>query len=182
MDARKIKIRIGSHDIELEGVSKEESDERLALFKELVLATSVGNNASAANQKPAGNEPNRDPANADTPPPAVDSAVASIFKVEGKTVSLITPPQGQGREGDVFLLLLWGHKLLRQTDWVLVGDVKAGLIDSGCRVDLVDNITATVSAELFQKKGARRGKQFRLLNQGVKKAEALVQEILTSIS
>jgi hypothetical protein len=181
VDPRKTRIEIGSHKIELEGVSKEESDERLALFRELVLASS-GNTTAAARQKLASNElADRKVTDADTPP-AVDDAVASIFKVEGKTVSLVNPPQGEDREGDAFLLLLLGHKLLRQRDWVLVGDVKAGLIDSGFRVGLVDNITGTVSAELFQKKGERRGKQFRLLNQGVKKAETLVQEILTATS
>jgi hypothetical protein len=114
--------------------------------------------------------------------PQVDNALAPIFKVEGKTVSLVTPPQGQNREGDAFLLLLLGHRIMRDCDWVLVGDVKAGLIDSGFSVSLVDSITGTVAGELYMKKGLKRGKQFRLTNPGVQRAQGLAEEILASIS
>jgi len=179
MDAHRIKIEIGSHKLDAETSSKEEMDERIAVFKELVLAT--GGKAPPPSLRVIPEHAPKDEETAETRA-SLDHPHAQLFKIEGKTVSLITPPRGQGREGDAFLLVLWGQKLLRGCDWVLVGHVKAGLTDSGFRVDLVDNITRTVSSEFFQKKGERRGKQFRLLNPGLRKAQELAEEIVTSIS
>lgn len=181
MDSDRIKIRIGQHELEVEG-SEEAVDRRLAIFKELVERTAVAT-TNPAQSKPAGIQtPKREQSETSTEAPSIDNPLASLFKVEGKTVSLITPPQGQGREGDAFLLLLLGHRIMRASDWVLVGDVKAGLIDSGFSVTLVDTITGTVAGELYMKKGLKRGKQFRLTNPGLQKAQALAEEVLASIS
>lgn len=182
MDARKLRIRVGSHEIEIEGASKEEIDERLAVFKELVLAASVVSqkpNTGKTETVKAKAQHSETTAGSDG---SVDHPLAAIFKVEGKTVSLVTPPQGQDREGDAFLLLLLGHRIVRASDWVLVGDLKAGLIDSGFSVDQMDTITGSVTSELYMKKGLRRGKQFRLTNPGAQKAQALAEEILGNIS
>ncbi len=181
MDAHKVKIRIGQHEFEAEG-SEDAVDRRLAIFKELVERTGEPTPASAQTRSAGIQIPKREQSDTSVEAATVDNPLASLFKIEGKTVSLVTPPQGQGREGDAFLLLLLGHRIMRAADWVLVGDVKAGLIDSGFSVTLVDTITGTVAGELYMRKGQKRGKQFRLTNPGLLKAQALAEEVLASIS
>lgn len=180
MDTRRIKIEIGPHKIEAEGLSKEESDERLALFKELVLA-SLGKSIEPS----PGQRPDRKTKGKQNAPETVTQStdpLAELFTREDTVVSLTDPPQGQNRAADGFLLVLLGQRLMRDCEWAGVSDVKSGLNHSGISVDRVDTVTATVSTDLYMKRGERRASQFKLTNPGIQKARELAEAILAKIS
>jgi hypothetical protein len=180
MDARRIKIEIGPHKIEAEGLSKEKSDERLALFKELVLA-SLGQSAEPSSDHKPDRKTKGKQGAPETHPQSSDP-LAQLFKREDTIVSLTDPPQGQNRAADGFLLVLLGQKIMRDCEWAGVSDVKSGLNHSGISVDRVDTVTTTVSADLYMKRGERRASQFKLTNPGVQKARELAEAILAKIS
>jgi hypothetical protein len=181
MDVRKIKIEIGSHKIEAEGLSKEESDERLSLFKELVLASLGRAPQVATNHAPDRKREKTDP-NPSEAPIKTDDPLAPLFRAQDRVVSLTNPPQGQNRAGDGFLLILLGQRILRNREWVSVSDLKNGLTNSGIPVDRIDAITATLSTEDYMKRGERRHKDYRLTNPGEQKAKQIGEEILKKIS
>ena len=109
-----------------------------------------------------------------------DSALAILFQVAPQTqrLSLRQPPTGRFPEADAVLLLLFGHKRMREEEDVPVTVLTEALKQSGCPVKRLDRIlTIYTKDHSVLRSGRGKGGKYRLTNLGLKKAEALVQHL-----
>jgi len=181
MDSSKIKIQIGDFHLETEG-SEAAIEKRLSIFKELVqIASKTGSTASEHSarrirelKEPAlGKHDER--SNQGEP----SSPLRKLFKADARVVTLEMTPQGGNREGDAFLLLLLGHKILRGEELIPVGELLEGVKRSGFgSIKRIDGITARLATDFWNKVGERRAGKFRLTVPGEKRARDLAQELV----
>jgi hypothetical protein len=109
-----------------------------------------------------------------------DSNLSTLFRTSPQTQSLTLrqPPGGRSPEADAVLLLLFGHKQLRDEDEVPVTVLTEALKQSGCPVKRLDRILMSYTKDhSVVRTGRGKGGKYRLTNPGLKKAEALVQEL-----
>jgi hypothetical protein len=105
-----------------------------------------------------------------------DVDLAKLFRVSPQTqlLSLRQPPGGQYPEADAVLLLLLGHKRLRNEEDVPVTVLTEALKQSGCRVKRLDRIlTVYAKDHSVVRSGRGKGGKYRLTNLGLKKAELM---------
>lgn len=108
------------------------------------------------------------------------SPLSTLFQVAPQTrrLSLRQPPTGSFPEADAVLLLLFGHKRIREEEEVPVTVLTEALKQSGCPVKRLDRIlTIYTKDHSVLRSGRGKGGKYRLTNLGLKKAEALVQEL-----
>jgi hypothetical protein len=176
----KIKIQIGDYHLETEG-SEAAIEKRLSIFKDLVqIASKAG---VIASEHPARrlHEPKDTTGKHDEKPAPGEpsSPLRKLFKADGRIVTLEMTPQGGNREGDAFLLLLLGHKILRGEELIPVGELLEGVKRSGfSSIKRMDEITAKLATDFWNKVGERRAGKFRLTVPGDKKARELAQELV----
>ncbi|MDQ6735488.1 MAG: hypothetical protein M3Z35_15450 [Nitrospirota bacterium] len=106
-----------------------------------------------------------------------DVDLAKLFRVSPQTqlLSLRQPPGGKYPEADAVLLLLLGHKRLRNEEDVPVTVLTEALKQSGCRVKRLDRIlTVYAKDHSVVRSGRGKGGKYRLTNLGLKKAEIMV--------
>jgi hypothetical protein len=176
----KIKILIGDYHLETEG-SEAAIEKRLSIFKELVqIASKAGITASEHTARRS--QESKDHAGKQSEKPTqgdLSSPLRKLYKADGRIVTLEMTPQGGNREGDAFLLLLLGHKILRGEELVPVGELLEGVKRSGfSSIKRMDEITAKLTADFWNKVGERRAGKFRLTVPGDRKARELAQELI----
>jgi hypothetical protein len=102
--------------------------------------------------------------------------LAKLFEVSPQTqlLSLRHPPRGEYPEADAVLLLLLGHKRLRNEEDVPVTVLTEALKQSGCPVKRLDR-TLTVYTKDYSvlRSGRGKGGRYRLTNLGLKKVDAI---------
>lgn len=106
-----------------------------------------------------------------------DVDFVKLFRISPQTqlLSLRQPPVGQYPEADAVLLLLLGHKRLRNEEDVPVTVLTEALKQSGCRVKRLDRIlTVYAKDHSVVRYGRGKGGKYRLTNLGLKKAELMV--------
>jgi hypothetical protein len=180
--SNKIKIQIGDFHLETEG-SEEAIEKRLSVFKELVeIASKAGVSAEHSSRRSHSTESkdgSEKQGSAGRSEPS--SPLRRLFRVDDRVITLEAMPNGGSRDGDAFLLLLLGHKIMRGESLVLVSDLLQGLKNSGVSVDRIDTVTAIVASELWNKVGQRRAGKFRLTVPGEKKAREMAETLVNQM-
>jgi hypothetical protein len=172
MEQHRLKVKVGSWEFEAEG-SREVVEARFGEWRELVdLAvrrTAAEAGAEALEQaRPAG-----------APAQALMSP-GKLFKVdEGRReVTLAVQPNGDRRDADAALLILFGHHRLLGVEELPVTRLKSALAVSGLRPERVDRIIAPhLSDQLVMKVGRGKGGRYRLTNAGLTRAETLARDL-----
>jgi hypothetical protein len=106
-------------------------------------------------------------------------SLETIMHVSGRIVSLTALPQSNE---EAALLIMLGHKDLRNNQAVTGQEIGDGLAQSGRPVPRVDRIMDKAIAEaLVLKNGFRRSTRYRLTNSGLVKALNIAKSIVESL-
>ena len=162
----KLRVKIGEREFEAEG----QPDVVAARFEEF-RAIAEGTIASIARPTHA------------VQPPSHPSA-RGIFRLNpnSHTISLRIPPQGEDRQPNAALLILWGYHVLRGEEEVAVTRITDALRQSGVPVARLDRVLGRYSKQqMVLKAGQGKGGRYRLTNQGLARAEALAQELASLV-
>ncbi len=109
----------------------------------------------------------------------VESAFAKAFHQEGRFISLVGRFEGDDRELDAALLILLGHKELKNADAVSADELLYGLKQTGYTIDRADRLMRRGHAlGLLNFHGVRRGTRYRLTIPGIARAKELAKELL----
>lgn len=172
MDNTRIKVKIGDSEFEAEGPVGTVSAQFEA-FKELLSSKLIQSqptpspNASNTSETLAQNEQ----------PPHIP--IEKILHVAGRVVSLTAIPTATV---DAALLIMLGHKDMRNHLSVTGQEIGDGLAQSGRPVPRVDRVLdkAIEDAHVL-KTGIKRGTRYRLTNQGLAKALNIASELIQSL-
>jgi hypothetical protein len=174
----RLKIKIGPHEFEAEGQA-EVVQEQFRVFKDLIMSTPTP--ASTQTQ----NEPEKqvlDRHDQDSKPdlPEVDSRLDKIMRVNQRVVSLTARPS---TARDAIILILYGHKILRQSEEVTGGEVMDGLtVTGGFSISRVDRMLESLGRDgSVIVIGERRAKRYRLTNTGANTARTVAQQVLSTV-
>jgi len=172
MDNTKIKIKVGEHEFEAEG-PVETVQAQLEAFK--VLIGNLGTTPMVTKPSPTQEViTNQSYTSQDQP-----FDVSKILHVSGRVVSLTALPASTE---DSSLLIMLGHKEIRNNISVTGQEIGDGLAQSGRPVPRVDRIMEKSLADAFVlKTGRNRATRYRLTNQGYAKAMALAKELSASL-
>lgn len=163
----KMKVRIGQNEFEAEG-QQEVVEKHFTAFSDLI---------SRSKTAPVNTETKA----SDTVFQVADSVCpfAKVFHQEGKRISLIGRLTGDDRELDAALLILFGHKELRNADAVSADELLYGLKQTGYTVDRSDRLMGRgESLGFVTRSGIRRGTKYRLTTPGAARAATVGQELM----
>lgn len=172
METSKIKMKVGIHEIEAEGPTEFVKDQ-LEAFKELIRSVPAINSATTSVNFEQGTKNEKDTNTG----PHVD--LEKILQVNGRIVSLTALPTSVE---DAALLIMLGHKDLRNNISVTGQEIGDGLAQSGRPVPRVDRILeSAISEAAVLKTGIKRATRYRLTNQGLVKALGLARDLLATL-
>lgn len=172
MEITKIKMKVGNNEFEAEG-PPETVQSQLEAFKELISTT------PRTTQGPQMVVTNDVKQNTDDTPITPHIEVAKVLHVAGRVVSLTALPKSTE---DAALLIMLGHKDLRNNQSVTGQEIGDGLAQSGRPVLRVDRIMEKALEEaLVLKTGIKRGTRYRLTNQGLGKALNVAKDLVASL-
>lgn len=175
MDTYKLRVKIGPHEFEAEG-PPDAVRTQFEEFKNLV--GSAPPPSSKSGQKPdTQSVPNYTDVD-------VSGGLDQLFAVDNKRalVSLKFPPHGKESTADAAVLILYGFKMLLGKDDAPVSKLITALEQSGCSVKRLDRDAAKYLRESLIIKGGRgRGGRYRLANQGIRRAQELVEEFFQTL-
>jgi hypothetical protein len=165
METCRLRVKIGPYEMEAEG-PREFVEKHYGSFSDRIPQTNQL--ATLPQSAPQGDTALQ-----------VDSDFASIFRVDGKGVTLTAKPAGEDRELSGFLLILFGYKELKGAEQVSSDDVLYGLKQSGFGIDRADRLAIRAEGQaLITKTGIRRGTRYRLTNPGLERAKKLAQDLI----
>jgi hypothetical protein len=191
MDVFKLRLKLGSDEFEAEG-SQEYVEKQRDIFlerhgqhedkrKEEQHHDSKSGAKPPAEKTPAPGAPPKPPAPQDLPVSA--EAMGKIVGVKDDVVTLTLMPGGDNAEADSLLLILLGHKILRNEDLIQAEDLLKGMTQSGFpNVDRLDRVTKNIDSSHVSSVGNRRGKKYRLLNPGIAKAKELAEKLISTVA
>lgn len=173
MDISKIRIKIGANEFEAEGPA-EDVQRQFEAFKEIIESSAK----QSAVETPAKDSiiPNN---NGGAAPNSAHVALEKIMHVAGRVVSLTAlPPSTE----DAAMLIILGHKDLRDNQTVTGQEIGDGLAQSGRPVPRVDRIMDKAISDAFVlKSGIKRSTRYRLTNQGHQKTLTIARELIASL-
>jgi hypothetical protein len=172
------KIKIGPHEFEMEGPADIVQDE-LRAFRALI--PPIPPEALAQPQIEQKRDENPATiASARVNAFATDVLLGKIMNVDGRVVSLTVRP---GSADDAVLLILYGQKALRENDSITGGEVIEGLTATGgLAVTRVDRLLEKAGRDGdVIVLGERRGKRYRLTNQGINKARQIAADLIAIV-
>jgi hypothetical protein len=172
MDATRIKIKLGEHEFEAEGPA-DMVQSQFAAFKELIsnMPQQMPKSNGTPTPKPQ-EEPEVKTSSAHIP-------LEKILHVNGRVVSLTALPSSTE---DAALLIMLGHKDMRNNVSVTGQEIGDGLAQSGRPVLRVDRLLdKAIEGALVLKSGIRRGTRYRLTNQGHAKALQIARDLVASL-
>jgi hypothetical protein len=172
VETSKIRIKFEGHEFEAEGPA-ESVQRQFEAFKEMVTSStrqvSQPARPSIVQNKQSKDNPNGFP----------HVHLEKILHVSGRIVSLTAIPTSTE---DAALLIILGHKDLRNNLTVTGQEIGDGLAQSGRPVPRVDRIMEKAIDDAFiLKTGIKRATRYRLTNQGLNKALAIAQELINSV-
>jgi len=172
MDTSRIKMKIGIHEFEAEGPA-DIVKEQLEAFKELISSGSANTSVPSSEQLNQDISIERDSIGI----PHVN--LEKIMHVNGRIVSLTALPTSAE---DAALLIMLGHKDLRNNVSVTGQEIGDGLAQSGRPVPRVDRIMeSAISEATVLKTGVKRATRYRLTNQGLVKALGLARDLMANL-
>jgi hypothetical protein len=172
METSRIKIKIGSHEFEAEGPS-DIVKEQFESFKELIRSSPAITPQTQIREIEQNSKNDKDTNGSS------HVSLERIMHVGGRVVSLTAlPPTAE----DSALLIMLGHKDLRNNLSVTGQEIGDGLAQSGRPVARVDRIMESAIAEAsVLKTGVKRATRYRLTNQGLAKALGLARDLLANL-
>jgi hypothetical protein len=172
MDTAKIKVKIGDHEFEAEGPAdlvRDQFESFKNIISELTQESILIPATTNANSRQIQDA-------------IVDDAIQTLEKilhVSGRVVSLTALPTSAT---DAALLIMLGHKNLRNHDSVTGQEIGDGLAQSGRGVPRVDRVMDKALEDAYVlKSGLRRGTRYRLTNQGLMKATAVAKDLIATL-
>jgi hypothetical protein len=172
METTKIRVKIGDHEFEAEGPT-DTVQSQFEVFKELI------SSIPRASETPKIIEAEYVEPNKDVIVTHSHVDVAKVLHVSGRVVSLTALPKSAE---DAALLIMLGHKDLRNNVSVTGQEIGDGLAQSGRPVLRVDRIMEKALEEaLVLKTGIKRGTRYRLTNQGLGKALNVAKDLVASL-
>lgn len=172
MEVSKIRIRIGSNEFEAEG-PPDSVQAQFDAFKELISRATImpvenqtDPEKEAALIHQVTGSPNHVP-------------LEKILRAVGRIVSLTAiPPSTE----DAALLIMLGHKDLRNHESVTGQEIGDGLAQSGRPVPRTDRIMEKpIAAAYVLKSGLKRSTRYRLSNVGHQKALSIARELIATL-
>jgi hypothetical protein len=187
MDVYKLRVKLGADEFEAEGSQDYVETQRDFFISRIDKAGAHIDHKEkpAADTKKGEHSPT---GKVDSKPPVNNlpvslEAMGKIVHQNENLITLTAMPGGDNAEGDALLLLLLGHKVLRNEDLILAGDLVAGMKQSGfSSVDRMDRVVLKVGSSFVSSVGNRKGKKYRLLNPGVTKAKELAEKLIATVS
>jgi hypothetical protein len=172
VETSRIKVKIGDNEFEAEGPT-EVVKEQFEAFKEII----------RLNPAKTQNNPMSDSVQTIVNQFVADGipmlSLDKIVHVSGRIVSLTALPT---TVEDAALLIMLGHKELKQNISVTGQEIGDGLAQSGRPVPRVDRIMESAITEaLVLKTGVKRATRYRLTNQGLVKAQRLASDLLANL-
>jgi hypothetical protein len=172
METTKIRVKMGENEFEAEGPTNT-VESQFEAFKEMV-ASMPPQLFSRENRHPNNNHKNQ--GYEDSIP---HIPIEKILHVAGRVVSLTALP---ATVEDSALLLLLGHKDLRNNPAVTGQELGDGLAQSGRPVPRVDRVMEKAMAgALVLKSGVKRATRYRLTNQGMVKALNIARDLIATL-
>jgi len=172
MDTTRIKMKIGDHELDAEG-PQEFVQAQVQAFQAMI--GSIPREIVAQKY----DSPRNTNETKDVTPllPHVD--IQKIMHVSGRVVSLTALPASATESA---LLIMLGHKDMRNNLSVTGQEIGDGLAQSGRGVPRVDRIMdKAIEQMLVLKTGLRRGTRYRLTNQGLTKALSIAEALIASL-
>ena len=172
MGTTRIKVKVGDHEFEAEGPVDTVRDQFEA-FRELISSAIVSIPQTPQN---GSSQHTQDKVINQTFP---HIPLEQVLHVSGRVVSLTALPASPT---DAALLIMLGHKDLRNNVSVTGQEIGDGLAQSGRPVPRVDRIMDdALESALVLKTGIRRGTRYRLTNQGLTKALSIANDLIASL-
>jgi len=172
VETSKIRVKIGENEFEAEGPTEIVQEQFLA-FKEIIRLSS---------------DKQKSRSDAELVKDITSHFVADgipmlmldkIMDVSGRIVSLTALP---ATPEDAALLIMLGHRDLRQNPTVTGQEIGDGLAQSGRPVPRVDRIMeSAIDEAAVLKTGVKRATRYRLTNQGLVKAQGLARDLIATI-
>jgi hypothetical protein len=160
----RIKVKIGDAEFEAEG-SESSVQAQYESFLQAVRATP----AAASTKKPGESPPETAP---------IDEIAARLFEQrDNGLITLKALPVGEDREAEAMLLLLWGYKQLRAENNVYATRLVEASAISGLGKPRFNDIHERVSQWVLRA-GNKKGTNYQLNNQGVKRAIEIANGLL----
>jgi len=177
-DTYRLKIQFQGQLFEAEG-DRETVNDQFRTFQEMIRSVSP----IAPNSQPP--PPDITPPNAEPTPetsvPFNDEFLGMIMKKEDRVISLTVRPASVQ---EALLVLLYGHRVLRQVDLCGGAELLSGLVvTGGYSITRVDRVlyTMSLSGELIIT-GEHRSKKYRLANIGITKARQIASDLLAKVT
>lgn len=172
MDMSKIRMKVGVHEFEAEG-PPEFVKVQLESFKELIRSSPAISGQTVSWQESQGAKVQEDTVGG----PHV--SLEKIMQAHGRVVSLTALPTSID---DAALLIMLGHKDLRNNLSVTGQEIGDGLAQSGRPVTRVDRVMESALKEAFVlKTGVKRSTRYRLTNQGLVKALGMARDLIANL-
>jgi hypothetical protein len=172
MDTTRIKTKIGQSEFEAEGPVETVTAQFTAFLARISSprSESTSDDAEAAEQ----DQQNKQDKVGDKHVP-----IEKVLHVSGRIVSLTALPQAIE---DAALLIMLGHRDLRNNQAVTGQEIGDGLAQSGRPVPRVDRIMEKAITEAFVlKSGIKRSTRYRLTNQGLVKALNIAKSLVETL-
>ncbi len=172
METTRIKMKIGDNELDTEG-TQDFVQAQVTAFQAM-----ISSQPSVPVAQKSTDSRNIKDNNGVTPSfPHID--IEKIMHVSGRVVSLTALPASPS---DAALLIMLGHKDMRNNLSVTGQEIGDGLNQSGRGVPRVDRIMdKTIEESLVLKTGLRRGTRYRLTNQGLSKALEIANQLIASL-
>lgn len=172
METSRIKTRIGANEFEMEGPS-EIVTAQFQAFLERIASQPANSTPHSAHADESAKQNQRVTVEPST------MSIDRICHVSGRVVSLTALPTSNE---DAALLIMLGHKNLRNNEAVTGQEIGDGLAQSGRPVPRVDRVMeSALSDALVLKSGMRRSTRYRLTNQGLVKALGVAKALLENL-
>lgn len=166
----KLRVKLGEAEFEAEG-EEEVVREQYEMFLEAISGTQ---DVVAQPRQSATDTQNDAP---DDKSDEFDSNLLDrLFSVERGVLSLRVLPQTKSRSADALLLLIYGFMKLQGEHDIFGTKLMKSARQSGLSIDRVDRVISAHKG-LYMRGGARRGAKYTLNNQGVKKAEEIIEKM-----
>ena len=172
MEVSKTRIKIGEHEFEAEG-PPESVQAQFEAFRSLISEASL---KPAEKTLPPEQEQSSNQQFTGSP---THVPLEKILRVSGRIVSLTAIPSSTE---DAALLIMLGHKDLRNNESVTGQEIGDGLAQSGRPVPRTDRIMdKPIASANVLKSGFKRSTRYRLSNVGHQKALAVARELIAAL-
>jgi len=106
-----------------------------------------------------------------------DVALDRIFR-RGDVLSLAALPNGEGREADAMLALLYGYAKLQNEQSVTGTMLRKSALVSGVNIERADRVMNGLIPDFVMAGGVKKAKRYQLNNQGLARAESVIRTLL----